>query len=173
MRPFIKDVIFNYNFRHFKLIMSTSGIITLFIIGLTAITIELFIPGAIIGICGAGCVIISIIFAFLYVSNLMGYILLGIGICFIPVFFITWYKLLTKTFAVNASEEGFSSARDKLDGLLSAEGFAITTLRPSGTANINGDKIDVISEGEMILKNTKIKVTDVKGNRIVVKPVKT
>jgi len=153
--------------------MSTSGIITLYIIGLCAITLELFIPGAIVGICGAGCVIASIIFAYLYVSNLLGHILLGIGICFIPIFFITWYKLLTRTFAVKASEEGFSSARDKLDGLLSAEGVAITTLRPSGTANIKGNKVDVISEGEMILKNTKIKVTDVKGNRIVVKPVKT
>jgi membrane-bound serine protease (ClpP class) len=153
--------------------MSTTGIITLYIIGLCAITIELFIPGAIVGICGTGCVIASVIFAYLYVSNLLGHILLGIGICFIPIFFITWYKLLTKTFAVKASEEGFSSARDKLDDLLSAEGVTITTLRPSGTANIKGNKVDVISEGEMILKNTKIRVIDIKGNRIVVKPVKT
>ena len=153
--------------------MSTSGIITLYIIGLCAITLELFIPGAIVGICGAVCVIASIIFAYLYVSNLLGHILLGIGICFIPIFFITWYKLLTRTFAVKDTEEGFSSASDKLDELLSAEGVAITTLRPSGTANINGNKVDVVSGGEMISKNTKIKVTDVKGNRIVVKPVKT
>ena len=153
--------------------MSISGIITLYIIGLCAITLELFIPGAIVGICGAGCVIASVIFAYLYVSNLLGHILLGIGICFIPVFFITWYKLLIRTFAVKDTEEGFSSARGELEGLLSAEGVAITTLRPSGTANINGNKVDVVSEGEMISKNTKIKVTDVKGNRIVVKPVKT
>lgn len=153
--------------------MSTAGIITLFIIGLTAITIELFIPGAIVGICGVGCVIASIIFAYLHVSNLLGHLLLGIGVCFIPVFFILWYKLLTNTFAVKASEKGFSSAKDKLDDLLSAEGVAITTLRPSGAANINGKKVDVVSEGMMILKNTKIKVTDVKGNRVVVKPVKT
>jgi membrane-bound serine protease (ClpP class) len=99
--------------------------------------------------------------------------LLGIGICFIPIFFITWYKLLTKTFAVKASEKGFASSTDKRDDLLSAEGVAITTLRPSGTANINGNKVDVVSDGEMILKNTKIKVTDVKGNRVVVRPVKT
>ncbi len=153
--------------------MSTSGIVVLFIIGLIAISIELFIPGAIVGICGAGCVIASIIFAYMHVSNFLGHLLLGIGICFIPVFFIVWYKLLTKKFAVNASEKGFSSSRDQLDDLLSAEGFAITTLRPSGTASIKGKKVDVVTEGEMILKNTKIKVIDVKGNRIVVKPVKT
>ncbi len=153
--------------------MSISGIIALYIIGLTAISIELFIPGAVVGICGAGCVITSIIFAYLHVSNLLGHILLGIGICFIPIFFITWKKLLTKTFAVNASEEGFSSSKNRLEDLISAEGVAITTLRPSGTVVINGSKVDVVSEGEMISKNTKIKVIDVKGNRIVVKPVKT
>jgi membrane-bound serine protease (ClpP class) len=153
--------------------MSTTGIITLFIIGLIAIAVELFIPGAIIGLCGAGCVITSIIFAYIYVSNLLGHILLGLGICFIPVFFVSWYKLLSKTFSVKASEKDFSSARDRLDDLLSEEGIALTTLRPSGIANIKGNKIDVISEGEMISKNTRIKVIDVKGNRIIVKPVKT
>jgi membrane-bound serine protease (ClpP class) len=152
--------------------MSTTGIITLYIIGLIAITVELFIPGAIVGLCGAGCVITSIIFAYLYVSNLLGHILLVLGICFIPIFFVLWYKLLTKTFSVKASEKGFSSARDRLNDLLSEEGIALTTLRPSGVANIKGDKIDVISEGEMISKNTRIKVIDVKGNRIIVKPVK-
>ena len=153
--------------------MSTTGIITLFIIGLIAITVELFIPGAIVGLCGAGCVITSIIFAYLYVSNLLGHILLVLGICFIPIFFVSWYKLLSKTFSVKASEKGFSSARDRLNDLLSEEGIALTTLRPSGVANIKGDKIDVISEGEMISKNTRIKVIDVKGNRIIVKPVKS
>jgi membrane-bound serine protease (ClpP class) len=153
--------------------MSTTGIITLYIIGLIAITVELFIPGAIVGLCGAGCVITSIIFAYLYVSNLLGHILLVLGICFIPIFFVSWYKLLSKTFSVKASEKGFSSARDRLNDLLSEEGIALTTLRPSGIANIKGDKIDVISEGEMISKNTRIKVIDVKGNRIIVKPVKS
>lgn len=153
--------------------MSAAGIITLYIIGLCAITVELFIPGAIIGLCGAGCIITSIIFAYSRESNLLGHILLILGICFIPIFFISWYKILSKTFSIKASEKGYSSAREKLDDLLSAEGVSLTTLRPSGIANIKGNKIDVISEGEMILKDTRIKVIDVSGNRIIVKPVKS
>ncbi len=153
--------------------MSVAGIITLYIIGLCAITVELFIPGAIIGLCGAGCVITSIIFAYSRESNLLGHILLILGICFIPIFFISWYKILSKTFSIKASEKGYTSAREKLDDLLSAEGIALSTLRPSGMANIKGDKIDVVSEGEMISKNTRIIVIDVKGNRIIVKPVKS
>ncbi len=75
-------------------------------------------------------------------------------------------------FRVINSEKGGSPATGKPDDLLSAEGVATTTFELSGTANINGKKVDVISEGEMISKNTRIKVTGVKGNRIVVKPVK-
>ncbi|MDR4496923.1 MAG: hypothetical protein MRK02_03215 [Candidatus Scalindua sp.] len=41
---------------------------------------------------------------------------------------------------------------DRAQELLSAEGVAVTTLRPSGTASINGKRVDVISEGEMISK---------------------
>jgi membrane-bound ClpP family serine protease len=110
--------------------MSTAGIIILYIIGLCAVTVELFIPGAIIGLCGAGCIITSIIFAYSRESNLLGHILLILGICFIPIFFISWYKVLSKTFSIKASEKGYSSAREKLDGLLSAEGIALSTLRP-------------------------------------------
>ena len=76
-------------------------------------------------------------------------------------------------FRVIDFEKGRSPATDKPDNLLSAEGVATMTFELSGIANINGKKVDVISEGEKISKNTRIKVTGVKGNRIVVKPVKT
>ncbi len=76
-------------------------------------------------------------------------------------------------FRVIDLEKGSSPATDKPDDLLSAEGVATMTFELSGIANINGKKVDVVSEGEMISKNTKIKVTGVKKNRIVVKPVKT
>ena len=75
-------------------------------------------------------------------------------------------------FKVIDLEKGCSPATDKPDDLLSAEGVATTTFELSGIANINGKKVDVISEGEKISKNTRIKVTGVKGKRIVVKPVK-
>jgi len=75
-------------------------------------------------------------------------------------------------FRVIDLEKGCSPATDKPDDLLSAEGVAITTFELSGIVNIKGNNVDVISEGEMISKNTRIKVTGVKGNRIVVKPIK-
>ena len=76
--------------------MSIAGIITLYIIGLAAITIELFIPGVIVGLCGAGCVITSIILAYLHISIMVGHILLLLGVCFIPIFFSRGTKYFQK-----------------------------------------------------------------------------
>jgi membrane-bound serine protease (ClpP class) len=47
-------------------------------------------------------------------------------------------------------------------------GTALTFLRPSGKAEINNDFFDVISDGEFIEKDSKIQITEIKGNRIIV-----
>jgi membrane-bound serine protease (ClpP class) len=45
-------------------------------------------------------------------------------------------------------------------------------LRPSGTALIDGKRIDVVTEGIYLLQDSVIKVTAVKGPRVVVTEVK-
>lgn len=51
------------------------------------------------------------------------------------------------------------------------EGVSLTILRPTGIADFNGIKLDVITEGEFIQKDKKVKIIQVQGNRIVVKEV--
>jgi membrane-bound serine protease (ClpP class) len=46
---------------------------------------------------------------------------------------------------------------------------ALTQLRPSGTANINGQRVDVVTEGGLIERGAEIKVVAVEGTRIVVR----
>lgn len=148
-------------------------IITLYVAGLIAIVVEMFIPGMIIGICGTCCVIVSIIGAYRLESHVLGNILLIITLASFPGILFLWYKIVSTKFSISASEAGFTSAEGALDALLSAEGTAATTLRPSGIANIGGKRVDVVTTGEMVSKNTRIKVVEVKGNRVVVKPIKT
>ncbi|MFW6334104.1 MAG: NfeD family protein, partial [Desulfosalsimonas sp.] len=47
-------------------------------------------------------------------------------------------------------------------------GVALTYLRPSGKAEINGEMFDVITENIFLEKGTRVKVIDIRGNRIVV-----
>jgi membrane-bound serine protease (ClpP class) len=67
------------------------------------------------------------------------------------------------------SEEGYASApaRDRLQ--LGLTGVARSPLRPAGVADINGARVDVVSEGAFIEAGAVIEVTRVDGNRIVVR----
>lgn len=54
---------------------------------------------------------------------------------------------------------------------LGKRGRASSPLRPAGIADIEGARVDVVSEGEMIDPGTPIEVTRVDGNRIVVRQI--
>jgi len=47
-------------------------------------------------------------------------------------------------------------------------GIAMTFLRPSGKVKIKDDIFDVITEGKFMEKGTPVKVSEIKGNRIIV-----
>ena len=66
--------------------------------------------------------------------------------------------------------EAFSNPGD-LEYFVGSEGTAQTVLRPSGTADFSGVKLDVVSEGNFIPKDTAVKIIKVEGHRIVVKPI--
>ena len=60
---------------------------------------------------------------------------------------------------------GFS---DENADLVGKEGVAHTTLRPAGTAVVDGVRVDVVTRGEMLEAQTAVKVIEVEGNRVVV-----
>jgi membrane-bound serine protease (ClpP class) len=53
--------------------------------------------------------------------------------------------------------------------LLHRSGVAITQLRPSGAAFINGKRVDVITEGALIDQGASVQVVAVRGMRVVVR----
>ena len=55
--------------------------------------------------------------------------------------------------------------------LLQQAGTALTPLRPSGTASINGRRVDVVTEGPFVERGATVKVIAVEGMRVVVRAV--
>ena len=51
---------------------------------------------------------------------------------------------------------------------LGREGTTVTVLRPTGMAEFDGVKLNVVSDGEFIAQGKAIRVQSVEGNRIVV-----
>jgi len=68
-----------------------------------------------------------------------------------------------------AADEGFVSAPETDARLLGRRGRALSPLHPAGIAEIDGRRVDVVSEGELIDADQLIEVTRVDGNRIVVR----
>jgi membrane-bound serine protease (ClpP class) len=67
------------------------------------------------------------------------------------------------------AREGFASAPDTDRAWLGKRGTAASTLRPAGIADIEGERVDVVSDGEFIEAGDPITVVRVDGNRIVVR----
>ncbi|HSL50262.1 MAG TPA: NfeD family protein, partial [Candidatus Deferrimicrobiaceae bacterium] len=64
---------------------------------------------------------------------------------------------------------GFSSAPETDRAWLGKRGMAASPLRPAGIADIEGERVDVVSDGEFIDAGNPITVVRVDGNRIVVR----
>jgi membrane-bound serine protease (ClpP class) len=71
--------------------------------------------------------------------------------------------------SVLPAEEGFASAPETDQKWLGMHGSAVSTLRPAGVADLGGQRVDVVSDGEFIEAGEPIEVTRVDGNRIVVR----
>jgi len=68
------------------------------------------------------------------------------------------------------SDRGFASAESD-SSLIGNIGITQSDLRPAGKIQIDGKRIDVVSEGDFIASGEKVKVIEVRGSRIVVKKV--
>jgi membrane-bound serine protease (ClpP class) len=55
---------------------------------------------------------------------------------------------------------------------LGDSGRTVTRLRPAGKASLNGRRIDVIAQGQMIDEDRLVEVVEVSGARIVVREVR-
>lgn len=151
--------------------------VIIFIVGLIFLVIEMFIPD--FGIAGGIGIVLLVIGILITASTpleavVMFIMLLAIvGVVVTVVLHSATKGRLSKTLILKDSlnkEAGYIGTED-LEYFIGREGISITVLRPSGTAEFDGVKLDVVSEGEYIPKGSKIKIIQVSGRRIVVKAI--
>ncbi len=155
------------------------GTVILFIAGVILLIIEATIPGfGVVGIGGIICIVISIILA--SSSPAAGLITILVSFALTAVILPIIFKHAPKSKLFERivltvqlrKEAGYISSYDKSTDLLGKTGVALTNLRPAGAVLLDGKRIDVVSNGEFITMNTKVKVIKVEGIRIVVEKVK-
>lgn len=161
--------------------------ILLFVAGVILLIVEIFvIPGfGITGIAGILLIVGSIFFSlfnaeYYFDSNILYTAIIQLGTAvfasILIMFLLVKYLPKTTTFNKliladeNASHKGFSS-HPSYENLLNESGEAFTTLRPAGTALINGQRYDVVTAGDFIERGSQIKVIQIEGMRIIVQKI--
>ena len=153
------------------------GAILLFLVGLVLIIMEIFlIPGfGITGVLGIAAIFASLVMASANFSTailtLAGALLLAIIIIAVTLKNRQTRKVWGKLILSHKQEtdKGYASLDLGLAAYMGKRGKAITTLRPAGTADIEGKRLDVVTSGEFIEAGSDIEVILVEGMRVVVR----
>jgi membrane-bound serine protease (ClpP class) len=152
--------------------------------GLALVLVELFIiPGfgiaGILGIAalGAGLVLSltgdgdTATFIVKAASRVVFSLLAALGISLVVLRFLPHLPLTRRLVLETGldADSGYASAPESDMRWRGKRGIAQSQLRPAGIARIEGERVDVVSDGELIEPGAAIEVTRVDGNRIVVR----
>lgn len=149
--------------------------IILFALGIICLVVEMFEPG--FGFFGITGVVLMIVDVFVLADSFSQAIVLLLGVALIVLFFVLMFFILAsngvlpKKLVLDAAAMDADSV-PAVSVAIGDIGRCVTRLSPSGKAEIGGNVLDVVSNGEFLLPEQNVRVIEVSGNRIVVCSVK-
>lgn len=166
-----------YFFGHYVAGFAGMESVVLFVIGIALLIIEIFVPSfGILGILGSAALVAGVVTA---ASDPMTAFISIVIALVAAIILISIYVRMNRTKGIwnkfilrdkLTTEQGYLSA-DVKDSLLGLEGTTITPLRPAGTVQIGDNRVDVVTSGEFVDANRKVKVVKAEGTWVVVKEI--
>ncbi|MEO8398683.1 MAG: nodulation protein NfeD [Ignavibacteriaceae bacterium] len=167
--------------------LATGLEIILFILGMILLALEIFvIPGfGIAGISGIILIVVSIFLSLVGDISVIDFNLISVAIiqltaalvaALVLIFILAKYLPKNSAFSrlvlseEETAEKGFLSNPTPKE-FLGLEGIALTTLRPAGTADFDGKRVDVVTEASYIENGKKIRVIKVEGSKVIVREI--
>lgn len=161
----------------FDFIVSNVAVVICVLSGLGLLVVEMFVPGfGVPGVSGivlllAGAVLVGIKHGLLAAVGLIVIIVALVAIMLSVALKSAADGRLSKSKLIlhesESSREGFLSSGD-MSVFLGREGETRTALRPSGIAEFDGVRLNVVSDGVFIAQGVRVKIVRVDGNRILV-----
>ena len=68
------------------------------------------------------------------------------------------------------NQDGYTSVIDK-SRFMNKVGVCVTDLRPAGTITVDGEPVDVVTEGGFVRQGSMVKVINVDGSRVMVRQI--
>ncbi len=104
------------------------------------------------------------------------WIFLLADVIIVPLFIFTAFSILKISPLAHSKRlkhgTGLNKSSEPGREIIGMKGLVESQLKPTGKALIGNKLLEVCSEGEIIKKNTEIRVIDVAGNKIIVEPIK-
>ena len=146
--------------------------------GVIIIIAEIFLPsGGLLSLIAAGLFGYSLFIVFHDISTMAGTYFVLADLIMIPVLVVVGLKILARSPATLretlSSDSGVVSQSPELESFMGREGKSVTNLHPGGTAIIDNKRLDVVSRGEYIEKDSNLIVVEVTGNQIIVRENKS
>ena len=163
-----------------EFLLANIPILVCVIAGLALLIVEVFMPG--FGIPGISGIILLIVSAVLLWINAGP--LAALGLVVVIVALIAILLSITLKSAANGRlskspiilkdaerpEDGYLASND-MSIFIGREGETRTVLRPSGIADFDGVRLNVVSDGMYIKQGVRVRIDRVEGSRIVVEEV--
>lgn len=163
-----------------EFIAANLPILICFLIGIGLMVLEAFMPG--FGLPGISGIILEVVAVALTWMNHGPVAALGMTLIILSILAIAISmslrsaangKLSRSKLVLNdteSNEAGYRSTED-LEVFLGKEGVTTTVLRPTGMAEFDGVRLNVVSEGEFIQSGTQVQIVRVEGSRILVRTI--
>lgn len=167
--------------------------VLLFFLGLASLAVEIFLlPGLVVfGAVGFLCLVFALVLSrqsFVLPSsvseqdilfhNLANLTLLSVVVIVVAV---SMWRILPKVPLLNrlylpapdaaGTQPAGAGGLQSRTGLVGKLARAVTTLRPSGAVELDGERLDVVTNGEFVEAGCQVRIVAVAGNRILVEVV--
>lgn len=149
--------------------------ITLILIGLALLVVEVYLtPGVnLFGIAGGLCVIAGIVVSFVELGSLGGLMVSAGSVGVLgALIYIMWQSGALEHFVLdkNIEDDPEMTARltESRTRYIGMRGIAVTPLRPTGIVEIDGQRLEVETEGGFIASGSEVRVLTVTRTRYIV-----
>jgi membrane-bound serine protease (ClpP class) len=157
---------------------SNGIVVALALAGVLGIVLELHvlpghgIPGVLGALALAAAIVLAFGTAFFFVAAQaisIAIVLTAIG-CFVLARVLP-HNAFARRLGFRGTQGADYVASEDHRALVGRSGFATSYLRPSGVASVDGQRVDVLTEGDFVPAGSPIRVSRVEGARIFVHPV--
>ena len=156
------------------LLTSNIPVMVMMLVGVGLLVFEMYVPGfGVPGISGIALLVLGFVLlgptlaqGLVLFAILAAILCVALSICLYSASKgrLSKSKLVLNDVAVPAD----TAENNDLNYFIGKEGVTHTALRPAGIGEFDGVKLNVVSDGEFIGKDKRIRVLSVEGNRIVV-----